>query len=84
MSGQVNVKNLTGLQGGVVMSGNQTESGRFQALQAITATTLGTVTCNLDQSTASLNGKIIPAGTMIFGDYTSIQITGGDAIAYNK
>jgi hypothetical protein len=84
MSGQVNIKNLTGLQGGVVMSGNQTETGRFHAIQALTATTLGTVSTNLDQTTTSLTGKTIPAGSMIFGDFTSIQTTAGDSIAYNK
>ena len=84
MSGQVNIKNLTGLQGGVVMRGVQVESGRFHALQAIDATTIGAVVGNLDQTTSSLAGQIIPAGLVIYGDFSQVGITAGTLIAYSK
>ena len=84
MSGQVNIKNLTGHQGGVVLSGAQTETGEFQAFQAIEDTTIVAIATNLDQSTSSLATQTIPSGITIFGDMTSIEISSGLAIAYNK
>ena len=84
MSGQVNVKNLTGGAGGEVVVGPRTVTGMFQTIQAIDAVTLGAVSTNIDQTTDSLTGIVIPAGVSIFGTYKSVEITAGTAILYAK
>ena len=84
MSGNINVRNLTGGQGGVVLRGTQTETGDFQAIQAIEASTLGACTTNLDQTTASLTNQAVPAGLTIFGSFSEVSITSGTVIAYTR
>lgn len=84
MSGQVNVKNLTGGEGGEVVTGPRQVTGRFHAVQALDNVLLGPCVCNLDQSTSSLNNLAIAPGVVIYGVYTSVTIAQGSAIVYNK
>lgn len=84
MSGQVNVKNLTGQEGGEVVIGPRQVNGRFHAVQALDNVLLGACVCNLDQSTDSLTNLTLSPGTVIYGTYDSVTIAQGSAIVYNK
>jgi hypothetical protein len=81
----VNIANLTGLNGGEVITGPRAVTGKqFQALFCVDAVTLGAVTTNLDQSTDTLAGVQLSAGSTLFGLTTGVNVTAGTVIAYNK
>lgn len=81
----VNVANLTGLGGGEVITGPRAVTNKqFQAVFCVDAVTITTITTNLDQSTDSLAGVTLPAGSTLFGLTTALDVGAGTVIAYNK
>lgn len=84
MSGNVNVRNLTGNQGGELVRGPRTVTGEFQAIQALSETVLGAVVCNLNQSTDSFANQTLATGVIIYGGYSSVTVNSGTVIVYNR
>jgi hypothetical protein len=81
----VNVANLTGLNGGEVITGPRAVTGKqFQAIFCVDAVTINTIQTNIDQSTDTLAGVVFPAGSTLFGLTTQLDLTLGTVIAYNK
>lgn len=67
--------------GAVYITGTTAQTGKFQSIQALTATTLHADTvCDYDG--ASVSGLVIPAGFTIYGTFTSIKLSSGTALAY--
>ena len=65
---------------GSVLAGNgDTTEGNFGAIQLLQDTTIGSVTSsNVDQQTnQDLSGKTFGAGTIIYGQFSSVTITSG-------
>ena len=52
-------------------------SRRFIAIQAITDTTISSITGNID-----ISGAILLAGTIVYGKWTALTLTSGKVIAY--
>lgn len=66
--------------GSVIATGGDTVQGNFGAIQILKDATLGTVTSsNVDQSSSDL-GETFGAGTIIYGHFTSVQITGSTGL----
>lgn len=84
MSGNVNIRNLTGNQGGELVRGPRTVTGDFQAIQALSESVLGSVTCNIDQSTDSFGNQTLATGVIIYGSYSSVTVNSGTVILYNR
>ena len=62
--------------GSVLASGGDTVTGTFGAIQILKDATLGTVvSSNVDQSSRDL-GETFGAGTIIYGNFTSVQVAG--------
>ena len=78
------VKTTDGSNGGVLVSTEAPESGRFYCLQALTSE------CKLDNATVgNIEGlspltepPIIPIGSPIFGRWTTVAVDNGTLIAY--
>jgi hypothetical protein len=84
MGNSVDIRNLTGLAGGEVITGPRTVTGDWNAIFCVDAVTLGAsgITSNLDQSTSSLSSKALSTNATIFGRTSQIDITSGTVIAY--
>jgi len=76
---------LQGQQGGIVLSGADSATGRFRWIQAIEDSVLltdtGETAGNLTDI-INLDGKTLPAGVGIGGGFTKVQISSGLVIAY--
>ena len=79
----VRVNNLTGLNGGEVITARAVTGKNYSAIYCVTAVTLTSIVSNLDQSTSNLNGAAFPAGATIFGITTAISVSAGTVIAYD-
>jgi hypothetical protein len=79
------VTNLTGRQGGTVIadtSAYTAASGEsWHAFQVIEEAVLAAQTSNL-VSGDSLVGKTLAAGLIVYGNFTTLQLTSGTIIAY--
>lgn len=65
------------------ISGTTTRTGRFSALQAVSAAVLdGSGTTCLNATGDSLNDLPIPAGFAIYGVFTSVKLKSGKVLAY--
>lgn len=73
----VNIKNQSGLNGGVLAT-TGTITGDFNAIQFITDASFTSISGNV----TGLAGVTIPAGTILYGRYSSITISSGTIIAY--
>ena len=81
----VNVANLTGLNGGEVITGPRAVTNQqFQAIFCVDAVTIIAISTNLDQTTDSLGGVTLAAGSTLFGLTTALNVGAGTVIAYNK
>jgi len=78
----VNVRNLSGENGGVAIKSGDTATGDFTAIQCITNCTFSSITSNIDQPTNALNNQSIPAGTTVLGRTSAATLTSGVAILY--
>jgi len=83
MSGQVNVKNLTGLKGGIVIKPGSTVTGKWNAIQFVEDSMINVIQTNIDQSTSNLNNQAVPGGLVLFGVTTSLSLGSGTAVAYD-
>jgi hypothetical protein len=84
MGNSVDVRNLTGLAGGKVLTGPTTDTGDWNAVVAVDLVTLGAsgITSNLDQTSFDLGGKVFQPNSTIFGRTTAIDLTSGTVICY--
>jgi hypothetical protein len=79
----VRVNNLTGLNGGEVITARAVTGKNYSAIYCVTPVTLNTIVSNLDQGTSNLNGAVLVAGATIFGITTAIDVNAGTVIAYD-
>lgn len=71
----------SGYSGGVLINTTTpAKSGTFFAIQVITNAVFTTLTGNL--SGDGYGGQTFPAGTVIYGSFTSVQLASGCVIAY--
>ena len=65
--------------GSVLATSLDTTTGSFGAIQVLQDTTFGTVvSSNVDQTThTGFNGKTLGAGTILYGQFSSVAVTGG-------
>ena len=65
--------------GSVLLTDGDNSQGSFGAIQVLQDTTLGLVlSSNVDQTThTSFNGKTLGAGTIIYGQFSSVAVTSG-------
>jgi hypothetical protein len=65
--------------GSVLADGITTTTGSFGAIQILQDTTLGAVvSSNVDQTTnTAFTGKTFGAGTIIYGQFSSVTVTSG-------
>lgn len=78
----VNVQNLKGEYGGIYITDNAAHVGDFDSIVALTACTANLVASNI--TGAAMNGVTIPAGVVLWGRFTSVTLTAGTCIAYNR
>jgi len=76
------VQSMGGAGGKYLTSAIPAATGSFFAIQALTATTLAAGTAG-NISGVSLVGAIIPEGATMFGNFTGVAISAGDAVVYN-
>lgn len=81
MANRTTVNNLMGENGGTYITGTGATNGNFQAYQALTATVIASMTSA--RISGTLTSISVPAGSIIYGHFTSITLTSGTGIAYN-
>ncbi len=64
------------------ISGTTTFTGRYGAITAVAAAVLDAATVAADYGGDSLASLPIPAGTTIYGTFTTVKLTSGKVIAY--
>ena len=68
--------------GGAVITDTATHTGRWRGVQALgTGATFAAGTAAADL-TGSLTGVTIPAGTIVHGRFTAVQLSAGSCLAY--
>ena len=76
---------LQGQQGGIVLSGADSAVGNFRWIQAIEDSVLltdtGETAGNLTDI-INLDGKTLPAGVGLGGEFSKVQISSGLVVAY--
>jgi hypothetical protein len=75
-----------GLNGGAYLNDTATHTGNWFALQATVATVIATQASNitnLDDICTGQDATELAAGTVLYGSFTSIDLTSGAVIAYN-
>lgn len=79
------ITNLTGRQGGTVIADTSAytapTSEHWHAILVIEEAVIAAQTSNLANGN-SLVGKTLPAGLVIYGLFTALQLTSGTVIAY--
>jgi len=76
---------LQGQQGGIVLSGADSATGKFRWIQAIEDSVLLTDTGETAGNLVdiiNLDGKTLPSGVGIGGEFTKVEISSGLVIAY--
>ena len=65
--------------GSVLATDSDVTTGSFGAIQILQDTTLGTVvSSNVDQTThTAFSGKTLGAGTVLYGQFSSVTVTSG-------
>jgi hypothetical protein len=67
----------------VLGDSDEITNGRIGAIQVVTATEFSTLTAaNVDQSDQVLTGSSIPAGTVLYGEFTDVTVNTGLAICH--
>ena len=75
-----------GLNGGEYINGTGAVTGNFFALQATEDTVLAAVTSNISNLSDICTGQdatTLSAGTVLYGQFTSVTLTSGAVVAYN-
>jgi len=86
MAGSVSEYRGLGLNGGEYINGTGAITGSFFALQATEATVLAAQSSNitnLDDICTGEDATELAAGTVLYGNFTSVTLTSGAVIAYN-
>lgn len=81
MQSSIRISNLKGDSGGKYISDTTPTTGNFDAIQAVAASVAALVSSNI---TGDLSAVPIPAGAIIYGNYTSITLASGKVFAYTK
>ena len=69
--------------GSKVLEDGDVASGKIGAIQCLTATTFATLTAsNIEDPGQALEGNTIPAGTVLYGEFTAVEVDEGFAIAH--
>ena len=79
----IRVSNIKGDAGGTYLAGAGTLNGAFDAIQALAASVIVVTSTNIVGLTTATS-ITLPAGAIIYGNYTVITWTSGTIIAYNK
>ena len=75
-----------GLNGGIYINGTDVVTGTWFAIQATEATVLAAQASNitnLDDICTGQDATELAAGMVLYGNFTSIDLTSGAVIAYN-
>jgi hypothetical protein len=80
--GSTPVTGVMGELGGVIITGTSATTGDFGAIVFYETSVISSIT--LPDFTGSLNGETISAGSVLYGKVTSITLTSGACIAYNR
>ena len=75
-----------GLNGGIYINGTDVVTGTWFAIQATEATVLAAQASNitnLDDICTGEDATSLAAGMVLYGSFTSIDLTSGAVIAYN-
>ena len=88
MAGSVSEYRGLGLNGGEYINDTAVHTGTWFAIQATEATVLASVASNITNlgdicTGGGLDATELAAGTVLYGNYTSISLTSGAVIAYN-
>ena len=86
MAGSVSEYRGLGLNGGEYINGTGAITGSFFALQATEATVLAAQSSNIsnwDDLCTGQDATSLAAGTVLYGNFTSVTLTSGAVIAYN-
>jgi hypothetical protein len=80
------VTNLTGRQGGIVIADTTATTpasgASWHALLVVEEAVLAAVTDTNLENASDLVGKTLPAGLILYGNFTALQLTSGTVIAY--
>lgn len=73
-------------KGGAYIGNTNATSGAWTAIQVLTDTKFHTLTGNITGLADTLLGSavLVPAGLVLFGNFTAIQLHSGSVIAYSK
>ena len=86
MAGSVSEYRGLGLNGGAYINDTATHTGNWFAIQATEDTVLATQASNitnLDDICTGTDGTTLSANTVLYGNFTSVDLTSGAVIAYN-
>ena len=86
MAGSVSEYRGLGLNGGEYINGTAVVTGDWFAIQATEDTVLATQASNitnLDDICTGEDGTTLSANTVLYGNFTSVDLTSGAVIAYN-
>lgn len=75
---------LLGLNGGRVVDSTSAFTGEWGLLEVITQTVINSITITSLENASGLESITLPAGTIIRGNITSVELTSGVVILYNK
>lgn len=76
-----------GQKGGIVLTDTNAETGNWRMIQCLTNTVFATLTSNFTTngtSTATVGSDYgtVPAGTILYGKFTAVDLTSGLVILY--
>ena len=87
MAGSVSEYRGLGLNGGIFIKDTDVHTGNWFAIQVVEAAIIQTQSSNitgLDNACQPVSGGIsLAANTVLYGNFTSIDLTSGAVIAYN-
>jgi hypothetical protein len=75
---------LNSTKGGAYYADTTSRTGTWAAIQMVTETKLETLTGNVSGLAAALLGSapLLPAGLVVFGNFTELKLHSGSVIAY--
>ena len=78
-----NVKNITGIEGGVLITPSSGQvTGKFNAVQFTQNSIISTYEGNIKEEVGTFTNLGMPAGFTLFGITTKLALSSGSAIAY--
>lgn len=75
-----------GMSGGAYIADTNTYSGSWEAIQILADAKFHTLTGNIANiaNTTEASAPVIPAGTVLYGNFTALDLHSGRIIAYTK